>query len=240
MSLALGTATLTPLEIATAYSVFANGGYRVEPYFIARVEDQYGNIVEYSNRVKKCADCELSELELAQNATEMDPRFAKQVLSPENTFIMNKLMQQVMKTGTGRKSKVLNRSDLAGKTGTTNDFRDAWFSGFNRDVVATVWIGFDKPTNLGKSESGAKAALPVWIDYMKTALDGVEERPLPTPENVVKATVSRVSGQAVLPENPEAIEEYFIMGTEPHVQTPTSELVNQPNRENEKKVEDLF
>ena len=240
LSLALGTAALTPLEVATAYGVFANGGYRVEPYFIARVEDQHGNIVEYSNRVKKCEQCELSELELAENPTEMDPRYSRQVLSPENAFIMNQIMGQVMKTGTGRRSKVLNRSDLAGKTGTTNDFRDAWFSGFNRDVVASVWIGFDQPTNLGKSESGAKAALPVWIDYMKTALDGVGERPLPIPENVVKAMVSVETGEAVLPDHPDALEEYFIMGTEPHVGTSVSELVNKVNQQEEKKVEDLF
>lgn len=240
LSLALGTATLTPLEVATAYAVFANGGYRVEPYFIARVEDQNGNIIEYSNRVKKCEDCEVSELDIAQNPAEMDPRYARQVLSPENAFIMNQLMHQVMKTGTGRRSEVLKRDDLAGKTGTTNDFRDAWFSGFNRDVVASVWIGYDQPTNLGKSESGAKAALPVWIEYMKTALEGVAERPLPVPENVVKTAVSRITGEAVLPEDPDAYEDYFIMGTEPQVNTPTSELVNRPNKKDEKKVEDLF
>ncbi len=240
LSLALGTATLTPLEVAAGYAVFANGGYRVEPYFIARVEDQHGEIIEYSNRVRSCVECEVSELELASNPQSIDPRYARQVLSPENNFIMNSLMRQVMQSGTGRRSKELGRSDLAGKTGTTNDFRDAWFSGFNHDVVTTVWIGYDQPKTLGRKESGAKAALPIWIDYMKEALEGLPEREPPVPETVVNGYVSMETGEAVLPDHPDAYKEYFIMGTEPQVRTSESDLVRKMGAPQQQKVEDLF
>jgi penicillin-binding protein 1A len=240
LSLALGTATLTPLEMASGYAVFANGGYRTEPYFIARVEDQDGQIVEYSNRVRLCEECEAPETEIAAESVTVDPRYARQVLSPENTFIMTSIMRDVIRSGTGKRAMELNRGDLAGKTGTTNDFRDAWFSGFNADVVTTVWVGFDQPKTLGRSESGAKAALPIWIDYMRVALQGIPEKPLEVPENVVTGLVSRESGDAVLPGSPDAMEEYFIMGTEPRAGTSEEDLVREMNRPEQRKVEDLF
>ncbi|GJL82398.1 MAG: peptidase [marine bacterium B5-7] len=240
LSLALGTATLTPLEIASAYAVFANGGYRVEPYYISRVEDQNGEIVEYSNRVKICEECELSELEQATNPDRPDPRYARQVLSPENTFLMTSMMRDVIRVGTGKKAMELGRNDLAGKTGTTNDFRDAWFSGFNDQVTATVWVGNDQPTTLGKSESGARAALPIWIDYMRVALDGIPEKPLEAPENVVSTLVSRETGEAVPPGSANAMTEYFIMGTEPQLDPNQSNLVRDGNGGNQKNVQDLF
>jgi penicillin-binding protein 1A len=240
LSLALGTATLTPLEMASGYAVFANGGYRTEPYFIARVEDQDGQIIEYSNRVRICAECEAPENELTADSAAVDPRYARQVLSPENTFIMTSIMRDVIRSGTGQRALELNRGDLAGKTGTTNDFRDAWFSGFNADVVTTVWVGFDQPKTLGRSESGAKAALPIWIDYMRVALEGIPEKPLEVPENVVTGLVSAESGDAVAPGNPDALEEYFIMGTEPRAGTSEEDLVREMNRPEQRKVEDLF
>jgi len=240
LSLALGTATLTPLEVASAYMVFANGGYRVEPYFIARVEDQDGEIVEYSNRVRACAECEVTELELSQNPRRPDPRFSREVLSPDNVYIMNSIMRGVIKTGTGRRAMELGRNDLAGKTGTTNDFRDAWFSGFNSDVVATAWVGYDQPRTLGKRESGARAALPIWIDYMREALDGLPEREMPIPETVVSGFVDKTSGEAALPEADNAYEEYFIMGTEPQLHNTTTDLVRKLDQPEQKKVEDLF
>ncbi len=240
LSLALGTATLTPLEVATGYAVFANGGYRVEPYFIARVEDQDGQIVEYSNRTRSCTQCEVTETDLTANPDGLDPRYARQVLPPENAFIMNSLMREVIRTGTGTRALELERGDLAGKTGTTNDFRDAWFSGFNRDVVATVWVGFDQPRTLGKSESGARAALPIWIDYMRTALEGMPERDLPVPENVVEGFIDGETGEAVAAESSGAVREYFIMGTEPHMNAPAPGLATDAQQSPQRKVEDLF
>ena len=129
---------------------------------------------------------------------------------------MNVLMREVIQTGTGRRALSLGRNDLAGKTGTTNNFRDAWFSGFNRDIVSTVWVGFDSPRDLGASESGARAALPIWIDYMEVALQGKPEKPLPIPENIITAWVHKDTGEAVSVNDSEGFEEFFVMGTEPH------------------------
>lgn len=218
LSLALGSANFTPLEMARAYGVFANGGYLIEPYFIARVEDQKGEITEYANRTMLCPECTPS----TERFTDLDfgilydPRYSKRVLSPENTFLMNELMRSVIRTGTGRGALSLGRKDLAGKTGTTNNFRDAWFSGFNRDVVTSVWIGFDTPRDLGTRESGARAALPIWIDYMEVALQGKPEKALQIPENIIRAWVHKDTGEAVAVDDPKGLEEYFMMGTEPH------------------------
>ena len=129
---------------------------------------------------------------------------------------MTELMRSVIRSGTGRLALSLGREDLAGKTGTTNNFRDAWFSGFNRDVVTSVWIGFDTPRDLGTRESGARAALPIWIDYMEVALQGKPEKALQMPENIIKAWVHKDTGEAVAVDDPKGIEEFFLMGTEPH------------------------
>ena len=219
LSLALGSATLTPMEIARGYAVFANGGYLVKPYFIARIEDQSGNIIEYSNRKMLCPECKPPIVSGPQTGHyEIDPRYAKRVLAPENAFIMNSLLSQVIKTGTGRQAKSLGRSDLAGKTGTTNNFRDAWFSGFNQDVVTTVWVGFDQPRNLGDRESGARAALPIWIDYMSAALAGKPEKLWTMPENVITVLVNDQTGRPTDNDDPGGYLEFFVMGTEPRDQ----------------------
>ena len=206
LSLALGSGSLTPLSVVTAYAVFANGGYRVEPYFIERVEDGLGQEVERANPTRVCPTC-LLEVELSamqevpepvgmpipadarapEPAEELQttdayvppaPRFAARAISPENAFVMTSMMRDVIRVGTGRRALVLGRGDLAGKTGTTNEFRDAWFSGFNPDVATSVWVGFDQPATLGKREAGGRAALPIWIDFMDVALKGVPESAL--------------------------------------------------------------
>ena len=218
LSLALGSEDLTPWDMARAYGVFANGGHLIEPYLIARVENQKGEIVEYANRVMVCPECEQSDqysIGLGQDAL-YDPRYSKRVLSPENAFLMTELMRDVIRTGTGRRALSLGRNDLAGKTGTTNNFRDAWFSGFNQDVVTSVWVGFDQPRDLGARESGARAALPIWIDYMEISLSGKPEKTLELPENIIKAWVHRDTGDAVAINDPDGFEEFFLMGTEPH------------------------
>jgi penicillin-binding protein 1A len=218
LSLALGSANFTPLEMARAYGVFANGGYLIEPYFIARVEDQKGEITEYANRTMLCPDCappteRYADIDLG---ILYDPRYSKRVLSPENAFLMTELMRSVIRTGTGRGALSLGREDLAGKTGTTNNFRDAWFSGFNQDVVTSVWVGFDTPRDLGARESGARAALPIWVDYMEVALQGKPAKALHIPENIIKAWVHKDTGEAVAVDDPRGLEEFFVMGTEPH------------------------
>lgn len=238
LSLALGSASATPLQMATAFGVFANGGYKVEPYFISRIEDADHNIIEQANPLVICPDCPESDapadsqksdsvtgqtpnpgvLPVAQadnNAQAYRLRYAPRVISAENAFIMTSIMKDVITRGTGRKALALGRADLAGKTGTTNEFRDAWFSGFTPDLVTTAWIGFDQPASLGPGEAGAKAALPIWIDYMTTALKGAPEKSSPIPARVVALSVDRETGEPTDPEDPRAILEYFVAGTEP-------------------------
>lgn len=204
LSLALGTASATPLQMATAFAVFANGGYRVAPYFIARVED---------------ADHKVLEQAAPSVAGGDNPHAAPQVLSPETAFLMTSMMRDVIRAGTGRAALTLKRADLAGKTGTTNEYRDAWFSGFNSDLVATAWIGFDQPASLGRGETGGRAALPIWMDYMRVALDGMAEKPLTPPPGVTRALVNRETGQPTTAGDPQAIEEYFVQGTESQTMT---------------------
>jgi penicillin-binding protein 1A len=241
LSLALGSATVTPMEIARGYAAFANGGYLVEPYFIARVEGQAGGVMEYANRTMVCPDC-TPVAGPAQNSTTsraVDPRFARRVLAPENAFIMTSLLGEVIRTGTGRAAQKLERHDLAGKTGTTNNFHDAWFTGYNPDVVTSVWVGFDNPRDLGTRESGARAALPVWIDYMAVALADKPEARRVMPENIITAFINGDSGEPTATDDPDGFEEYFVMGTEPQAQSPFGEEAA-GRRQGAQQVEGLF
>ena len=134
---------------------------------------------------------------------------APRVLTPENAWLMQSMMRDVIMRGTGRRARVLKRGDLAGKTGTTNDQHDAWFSGFNPDLVATAWVGFDKLAPLGRRETGGRAALPAWIDFMRVALDGKPERTLKQPEGLVSVRIDPRSGKLAQAGDPDAIFEYF-------------------------------
>ncbi|MAG00118.1 MAG: peptidase [Acidiferrobacteraceae bacterium] len=214
LALALGTASTTPLEIASGYGVFANGGYRVNPFFVSRVEDQRGRIVSQPRPSELCSYCLPAQGEMES----WHP--AQQVISPANAFITTSMLRQVIRTGTAKRANTLGRKDLAGKTGTTNNFRDAWFSGFNSSVVTTVWIGFDQPKDLGKGEAGSRAALPVWIDYMKEALKGVPETELEQPDSVVSVRIGRDSASPVDEDDPDGFTEYFMAGTEPTPSNP--------------------
>lgn len=216
LSLALGSATVTPLELAEAYTVFANGGYDVEPYFIDRIEDADGNAVFRAEPLTVCHDCvELDALESDEDSTcdkvanIVRQRPAPRVLSPQNVYLMTDMMHDVVTRGTGAKSNVLGRGDLAGKTGTTNDLRDAWFTGFNRSLVGVTWVGFDKERSLGRGEAGASTALPGWINYMRVALNGVAEQPPVEPEGLVTVRISRESGLLASAGASDAIFETF-------------------------------
>jgi penicillin-binding protein 1A len=223
LSLALGTASLTPLEVVRGYAVFANGGFRVEPYFIDRIENGNGELVFRSEPSIVCATCpvEVDESgppvvngELPAEAASAGPRYAPRVISAENAFLMTSIMQDVVRVGTGRRVRELGRSDLAGKTGTTNDYRDAWFSGFNSGLVATVWVGFDQPQPLGRHETGGRAALPIWVDYMRVALEGVPEKPWLPPETITTDFVNTETGQPTTPDDPDGYIEYFVTGSD--------------------------
>jgi len=166
LTMALGAGSVTPLQMTTAYSVFANGGYRVNPVLISRITDPKGKI--------------LSEAKMPA----LDESL--RVIEPRNAFVMTSLLQSVTHIGTAASAgRALNRPDIYGKTGTTNDSLDAWFAGWQRSAVAVVWIGYDNPRKLGDRETGGGLALPVWIEYMKTVLKGVPTQEPTAPEGVV-------------------------------------------------------
>ncbi|MCL6270592.1 penicillin-binding protein 1A [Sansalvadorimonas sp. 2012CJ34-2] len=240
LSLSLGSAGLTPLELATGYTVIANGGFKVEPYMIRRIDRLDTTVLEYEPTVA-CRECTEEDFqkqeELAQeqvqpvvelDATDIDTtdqlklladiaqpeipvvrKLAPRVMDKRTNYIMYDMMQDVIQRGTGRRAKALNRSDLAGKTGTTNDQRDVWFSGFNPSLQATVWLGFDQPSTLGRWEYGANAALPIWIDFIKVALRNQPDITVPQPEGLVTLKIDPKTGQPAAPGDPDAIFEIF-------------------------------
>lgn len=211
LSLALGSGTVPPMTVARAYAVLANGGYLVEPYFIEWVEDPDGDILEQARPARACTYCSTPGFEMQRQRPLQAPR----VISAENRFLITSMMRDVIRQGTGQKALALGRGDLAGKTGTTNDFRDAWFSGFNDEMVTTVWVGFDDSSTLGQGEAGSRAALPIWVEYMKEALEGVPESGLPRPDNVMAVRIHPETGDAVPENEPAGITEYFTVGTAP-------------------------
>ncbi len=208
LSLVLGSATLTPLEMARGYTVFANGGYRVRPFFIRKIVNEAGKTVWRAHPVTVPPP---SGSALAPG----NPHYAVQAISPQNAFIMTTMMQDVIRSGTGQLALTLHRRDLAGKTGTSNHERNAWFSGFSPYLETTVWVGFPVPKSLGSYEVGAHAALPIWVQYMGGALAGRPDTPFTKPKGIVTATINRVTGLRCRRSNPQAMREYFIKGTVP-------------------------
>jgi len=210
LSLTLGTAEATPLQMASAFAVFANGGYRIEPWFIQRVEDAKKNVLEQANPIVVCPGCTPPA---STDPAVPAPRYAEAMITPQNAFLMSSMLRDTVSYGTAQAANVLNRKDLAGKTGTTNDHRDAWFNGFNSELVAISWVGFDQNQPLGRGETGGRAALPMWIDYMRAALDGVPETPLVRPSGIVTAIINKETGKPTSADDPEGMPEYFLEGT---------------------------
>ena len=176
LSMALGAGAATPLQMATAYAVFANGGFRVKPYFIDQILDSNGK-------------------PLGRTQPILAGEGAEQVIDPRNAFVMTSMMKDVIRMGTATRALSLGRQDLAGKTGTTNDHVDAWFCGFQPSLVAVAWVGFDKPASLGPQETGAQAALPIWMDYMGTALKNVPESEAIMPPGLEMVAIDPKTGQ---------------------------------------------
>ncbi len=201
LSLALGSASLLPLEVIRGYAVFANGGYLITPHFVQSVLDYHGEPVPVEPLPRVCDPC-------GRTAGDGAPP-AEQVIDPRNGWILYSILQDVIRKGTGRKARVLGRSDLAGKTGTTNEQVDAWFSGFNRRIVVTGWVGYDDSRPMGSRETGARAALPMWIEFMRTALEGMPESPLPQPEGIVSVRINATTGKPTTADDPEAMFEHF-------------------------------
>ncbi len=273
LSLALGSYALTPLQVATGYTVFANGGYKVEPYLVDRIENVEGEIISQAMPATVCKACELAEkkalqednvntdtapnlndlaaLESAMEAelalhmetepplseatpaaatanrdrspseqdgtTDIDndlsntpalPR-APRVMSEQVAYLIDDMLRDVIQKGTGRKAKALGRSDLAGKTGTTNGPKDAWFSGYNSHIVATTWLGFDQNYALGRREYGGTSALPIWIDFMSTALDGIPEQPRSLPDGLTSVRIDPDTGKRARSDQDNGIFEIF-------------------------------
>ncbi len=250
-SMALGSASITPLDLAAAYAVFANGGFAIEPHFVLGIRDIDGQEIDLPQPRRVCVECPaprpdgaapaapepereaVHELSLdpgdEAGSTETPvetpdlhgppvPRLAKRVLSPQTTWLIRSMMGDVIREGTGQRALALGRGDLAGKTGTTNDQRDTWFAGFNDQLVTTVWVGMDSNEELGRYEQGGRTALPIWVDYMTVALDGVPERDRPIPVGIVQAMIDPNSGLRVRPGTPGAVREWFQSGNLPSLQ----------------------
>lgn len=214
LSLALGTATLTPLETAAGWTVFANGGYKVEPYLIERIENRDGQTIFLANPPSipsegtAPADNLSPDQLLADN--ELEPQLmAERVIDERTAYIMTDMLKDVIKRGTGRRALSLNRSDLAGKTGTTNESKDSWFVGYNSDYVTSVWAGFDQPESLGRNEYGGTIALPIWIDYMAYALKDKPMHQMKEPAGMMTLRIDPVSGRIARPGTANAYFEIF-------------------------------
>ncbi|HEA19228.1 MAG TPA: penicillin-sensitive transpeptidase, partial [Pseudoalteromonas prydzensis] len=248
-SLALGSASITPLELARGMSAFANGGHLITPYFINEIQDSAGNVLFKTEPLLAC-DPVIPQLtikqfeltpELANSQEPIATHCAPRIISKQNAFLIADAMHSAVwgggswahKTGwsgTGWRAQALERRDLSGKTGTTNDSVDTWFSGFNRDIMTSVWVGFDNPGNpLGRStynnnmdknqisgaESGAKTAQPAWVEFMRVALAGKPEAPIEPPEGLVSVRIDLATGLLSQKNDYTSRFEYFEKGTSP-------------------------
>ncbi len=283
LSLALGSHAFTPLEVASGYTVFANGGYKVDPYLVQRIESARGQVVYQAQPYTVCRQCEApapsapagnsqagmdlqamaalesamaAELANAQSpqanggnsataaaptATPTKPP-APRVMSPQVAYLIDDMLRDVITKGTGRKAGVLGRKDLAGKTGTTNGPVDAWFSGYNHHIVATTWLGFDQNLLLGRREFGGTSALPIWIDFMRTALQGVPEKPRSLPNGLTSVRIDPATGMRARASNQRAIFELFQAGDVPEFGTEPAPVFDDMNRSDEDEAlpEELF
>ena len=217
LSLALGSVTLTPLELADAYTVFANGGFRVDAYLIDRITDAEGTIIKQADPLIACATC--ADDELATDNRDLNPdseeievetiEYAPPAISRQNAYLVADMMADVIRRGTGRRAMALGRNDLSGKTGTTNDRRDAWFSGFNGNLVTTAWVGFDQERPLGAREEGGRTALPIWVQFMGEALQGAPQSKPVKPPGLVTVRISSSTGLLAGSNDGDAIFETF-------------------------------
>jgi len=232
LSLALGTQSMSPLDVARGYAILANGGYAVEPHIISRIEDSAGNLLFEARPATVCRACAddtgdhpaghggqrrsdaVGEARpahrIAETGIDAEPLpAAPRVMDERVNFLINDILQDVIKAGTGRRALALKRDDIAGKTGTTNGPMDAWFSGYNRDVVATSWVGFDRYTPLGRREFGGTAALPIWISFMREALRDRPEQGPPIPNGITSVRIDPETGLLAGSEQDNALFEYF-------------------------------
>ena len=242
LSLALGSSGLTPFEMASAYTALANGGYKVEPHFINKIESNEGDVLfehtpkivckaclksieEFKQKLDKeaLAQLEIDDEIQAFNADSLKenkqmkleeyisqfPPLAQRIMDERVNYLMYTMLQDVVKRGTGKRALALKRQDLAGKTGTTNDQKDAWFSGYNNKLVANVWVGFDSPRTLGRWAFGSNTALPIWVNYMRVALKDMPDSPIKQPNGLVSIRIDPKTGNRAYPGQTDAIFETF-------------------------------
>ncbi len=252
LTLALGTAELSPLQLALGYAAFANGGYKVSSYYIDRVEDAGGKVLQQADPAIACSQCGRPSDPGAPKAASANTRvpqldsaphdgktmipeknLAPQIITPQVAYLLADMMADVIRRGTGVRARTLNRDDIAGKTGTTNDHHDAWFNGFNGDLVTTVWTGFDQDRSLGDGEEGAHVAVPTWTYFMHEALAGAPRHGAPQPDGIVTVRISPETGLLASADNPNGIMEKFVEGN-----LPKSEAYEGPNQSNPMNVGD--
>lgn len=215
LSMALGTGSYSPMEMASAYAVLANGGFRVAPYVIDRIEDDQGKVLFQAQPPTVCSDCPDSAVLAAapaETVTDVPPAQAEaphapRVVDARTAWLVNDVLREVTIRGTGAQARKLGRGDIAGKTGTTNDETDAWFNGYTSELVTVVWVGFDQPAPLGRGEIGGRAALPMWLDFMRVALKDQPETPRPRPPGLVEVRIDRNTGFLAAGGDPDAITE---------------------------------
>jgi penicillin-binding protein 1A len=210
LSMALGSSSVSLLELTRAYSVFANQGHRVEPIFIKKIADKDGNTLEENLSPAQRTSTQQGD-DLRAKA---DGNSVEQVISPETAYIITNLLEGVIRNGTGWRAKALGRP-AAGKTGTTDDYSDAWFMGYTPDLITGVWVGFDQEEPLGKDETGSRAACPIWLDYMKTVLEGKPIKHFPVPERIIFAKIDPETGLLASPSTQNPFFECFKEGTAP-------------------------
>ncbi len=244
LSISLGTASLTPLEMAETYSIFANGGYRVKSHLIDRIESASGVVIYQTRPVAVCREaCEgmpvSTDLDFDNRLRPSQSDFleidhtnhiAPRVLDKRIHFLISDMLKDVVNRGTAKKAKSLGRKDIAGKTGTTNDQIDAWFNGYQKDLVASVWVGFDKPKTLGRLEYGGRAALPIWIDFMKNSLSDIDEFLHPLPTGLVAIRIDPETGKKALATQKNGIREFFLLENPPKDSIPETLIPTDGNQ----------
>ena len=205
LTVALGSQDVQPLEVVTAYSAIANGGHKVEPWFIKEISNLAAGTVFKATPITVCENCQTTS---DDDAAEIIP--APRIIDPQVAFILNSMLRSVIEEGSGAMvNRDIGRGDLMGKTGTTNGPQELWFSGFNRDIATTVFVGFDQPEPLGEREQGATIAVPIWIDFMKVALEGMPENTMKRPDGIEDRLINKTTGSPATPGEPDTIFEYF-------------------------------
>jgi penicillin-binding protein 1A len=250
LTLALGTAELSPLQVAIGYSTFANGGFKVSSYYLDRIEDASGKVIQQADPVVACPQCGratdgptprsvaagagakgiggLDEAAHDGKTLISVKNLAAKIISPQVAYLLADMMKDVIRHGTGQRARSLNREDIAGKTGTSNDAHDTWFNGFNGDLVTTVWVGFDSDRSLGEGEQGGHTAIPAWTYFMHAALEGSAVHGVPVPDGIVSVRISPRTGLLASSDDPTGIMEKFIEGNLPKAELYEGQNPNNP------------